>query len=171
MQVSEKIYKECRQKVFGKRQILSWHKRKIPTLKAVNLIFKATSQRIGTWGAEDLAVVWAIETNFSLNPRNNANRDGSVDIGPCQISYPKWLGPKMNSVLRKKVLGTNLNGRQIFNGNSESNLRFAYKYVMKIMGGPVKYNPKSKARPAAVSKLKPELKKFFDCLQDTAKRA
>ena len=48
MQVSEKIYKECRQKVFGKRQILSWHKRKIPTLKAVNLIFKATSQRIGT---------------------------------------------------------------------------------------------------------------------------
>jgi hypothetical protein len=166
--ISEKTYNECKTKIFGNEKTLGWGNRSIPSREAVNLILDVTGEVKSKYGPEDLAVVWAIETNFLTHPKNEGNTRGgkvvSVDIGPVQINYPQWLGPGMSAQLRQKVLGTNLKPNQVFNGIPRENLNYAWKYILPKLGGPVKYNAKSKVRPVAVATLKPKLKSFFDCM-------
>ena len=166
--INEKVYRDCKAKIFGKETTLGWGNRKIPPREAVNLILEITGGTTGQYGPEDLAVVWAIETNFTTNPINEGNVRGgkvvSVDIGPAQINYPTWLGPGTNAQVQQKVLGTNLKHGQAFNGNVKANLGYAWKHILPKLGGPVKYNANSTARPAAVAVMKPKLKRFFAAL-------
>lgn len=67
------LYQQCRQKVFGKRNTLSWGGRHVPPLDAIDLILRVTVIGSGGYGPEDLATVWAIESNFSRYPKNNQN--------------------------------------------------------------------------------------------------
>ena len=166
--IDEKKYKDCVAKTFGNKKTLDWGGRRIPPREAINLILSITKNSKGKYGPEDLAVVWAIETNFYTRPLNKGNKRGanivSVDIGPAQINYPTWLGPGTRDSLRKTILGTNLKDGQRFNGEPKANLNFAWKYILPKLGGPIGYNPLSKKRATAVKILMPQLKSLFSCM-------
>lgn len=166
--INEETYNQCRKKVFQERNMLVWGNIAIPSLDVINLILSITGKGTIIYGPEDLAVVWAIETHFNKRPTNEGNIRGgkvvSVDIGPARINYPTWLGPGTNAERRRRVLGTNLDAGQIFNGDPKENLKYAWEVVIPKLGGPVRYNSGSSIRPIAVAKLKPELKSFFTCM-------
>ena len=136
--IDEKTYKECVSKTFGNKKTMAWGGRRIPPREAINLILSITGNTKGKYGPEDLAVVWAIETNFYKLPRNKGNKRGakivSVDIGPAQINYPTWLGPGTRDSLRKTILGTNLKDGQTFNGKPKANLKLLCprKFVVRV---------------------------------------
>jgi hypothetical protein len=155
------LYQRCRQDVFGTRNRLSWGRRRIPPLNAVNLILQVTAQGAGGYGPEDLATVWAIETNFTVRPQNHQNTDGSVDIGPVQINY-QLHSPGKSARRRNAIFGTNLRAGEVFNGNPVQNLHYGWLYLRRH--GHRGYNPRSRRRAAAVSALLPELRQFFGCL-------
>jgi len=155
------LYKQCCIQVFGTRERLSWGGRRVPPLNAVDLILQVTGAGSDGYGPEDLATVWAIETNFTVRPTNGLNKDGSVDIGPVHINYEKH-SPGMSRQRKNAIFGTNLEGEETFNGNPEANLRYGWWFLRRR--GHLGYNPGSKARAGAVKVLLPELRQLFRCI-------
>ncbi|MFZ2498180.1 eCIS core domain-containing protein [Methanosarcina sp.] len=156
-----KSYQQCCSETFFGRTTLSWGNKQIPPLYAINLMLAVTATESKGYGPEDLATVWAIESNFTFHPSNNLNPNGSVDVGPAQINYQAH-SEGMSQRQKNSIFGTNLKGGETFNGNPESNLKYAWKYLQKH--GHSGYNPGSKRRQAAIAKLLPELKTFFRCI-------
>jgi hypothetical protein len=83
------------------------------------------------------AVTWQGESSFSLNPINNGNLNGTVDIGPFQINL---TSANRASYLSKypTVFGTNLAVGQKLNGNADANIAFGIdfiKYLYRRSGG------------------------------------
>jgi hypothetical protein len=155
------LYKQCCQKVFAKRNTLSWGGRRVPPLGAIDLILQVTTLGAGEYGPEDLAAVWAIESNFASYPKNHLNSNGSVDIGPVQINYQAH-SPGMSETRRIEVFGSNLSGGETFNGSPSANLAYGWRYLLSR--GHAGYNPGSAARSAAVATLRLELGQFLECI-------
>jgi hypothetical protein len=155
------VYQQCRQQVFQGRSQLAWGTRRIPSLEAVNLILQVTGTGADGYGPEDLATVWAIETNFVTHPANHENANGSIDIGPVQINYEAH-SPGISESRQRTIFGTNVGAGETFNGSPLANLTYGWQYLRRR--GHAGYNPGSRARAAAVAALLSELSRFFACL-------
>jgi len=106
----------------------------------------------------------------NLAPANsNTNGNGTVDIGPMQLSY--LPGSNLWSPL---ALGTSLGPKQPYNGNAWLNIFEGANYLASL-ADPGWYvsgaNPTgakgiaaANQRDANLAALAPDLKKFFDCL-------
>jgi len=127
----------------------------------INLIIQVAGTGAGGYGPEDLAAVWAIESNFTRSPRNNQNSNGSVDIGPVQINY-QANSPGMSERRQNGIFGTNLAGGEVFNGNIIANLSYGWWFLQRR--GHEGYNPGSTRRGGAVTVLLPELRRLFNCM-------
>lgn len=147
---------------FGRTR-LSYGKR-LPPYYQANLILQIAGTGTGGYGPEDLAAIWALESNFLLRPRNNQNSNGTVDIGPAQLNG-RWTPRVMtqlgiHAAQADAILGTNRRGGQTFDGDPQANLGYAWQFLCTF--GHESYNPGARTRRLrAVSTLLRELRPFF----------
>jgi RHS repeat-associated protein len=123
------------------------HKKHLPdvplAMYQINLVISiANEMKIPP---ELLAMTWFRETQFDLNPPNNSNANGTIDIGPMQINYNPSTGQVTNvsDGSRRDVptefynslgdpLGTNLSAGQVFNGDPVDNIRLGAKLLQRL---------------------------------------
>jgi RHS repeat-associated protein len=122
-------YLGCLNDAFGSAS--SHGGRNLPGLYSANLVLQV-SEQTGV-DAVLLAVTWAIESNWSLHPKNNGNRNGSVDIGPMQLNYQTWSGDAGKGYIVGNAFGTNLSKGQVFNGDPIANLVSAANILEELV--------------------------------------
>ena len=156
-------YNECCEKAFGNTQGRFSVAGANYNLSFAATTFIAMASEVTGEPAATIAGTYLIESGGgNLNPINNQNQNGSVDIGPMQLNYTP--GPARWSSV---ALGTNLAGGLRFNGNSWVNIveGAAYLNTLNDPGNYVGSNAGAvQNRDGLLNRLAEELNQFLDCL-------
>jgi RHS repeat-associated protein len=122
------------------------------------------SQQTGE-SVEIIAATFLIESGGgNLDPVNNVNQNGTVDIGPLQLNSA-YIGK--DKYHPRNAYGTNLGANEVFNGNAYLNILAGASYLASLSDPGNYVGSKASAvqhRDMLLDELTPKLQSFFDCL-------
>jgi len=164
---TQKTYQDCAKQAFGSTSgTIPGTNKSIPSYEAALDVYQA-STLVGI-DPSVVAGTLAAESNSNLAiPNSPRNPNGSVDIGPMQLSSPGKTSAGFQQFISGNPFGTNLDPNQSFNGNVFDNILTGAAYLQSF--GPNNYDQYvspsgDQARQNLLDQLDPSFTKFFDCL-------